>query len=120
MKSVDGREITLAQAAGKQGTMVIFICNHCPWVKMWQGRIAAIGNEALAHGIGVVAINPNDPAAYPEDSFDVMVTRAKELGFRFPYAMDASSDVARAFGVTHTPEIFLFDFHPREASNCAS
>ncbi len=109
MKGVDGKTITIAQAAGKKGTLVIFICNHCPWVKAWQSRIAEVGNAALAKGIGVVAINANDPQAYPEDAYDTMVARAKEVGYRFPYAVDASSSIARAFGASHTPEAFLFD-----------
>lgn len=109
MKNVDGRELTLAGSAGKKGTLVLFICNHCPWVKLWQPRIAEIGNAALKQGLGVVAINGNDPAPYPEDEFPVMVQRAKELGYHFPYVVDATSDVARAFGATKTPEAFLFD-----------
>jgi hypothetical protein len=109
MKNVDGRNLTLAGAKGKKGTLVLFICNHCPWVKMWQPRLAEIGNDALGRGIGVVAINGNDPAAYPEDAFEVMVERAKEVGYKFPYVVDATSDVARAFGATKTPEAFLFD-----------
>jgi hypothetical protein len=109
MKNVDGREVTLAGSAGKKGTLVIFLCNHCPWVKLWQPRIAAVGNAALQQGVGVVAVNGNDPADYPEDEFPVMVQRAKEVGYRFPYVVDATSDVARAFGATKTPEAFLFD-----------
>lgn len=109
MKNVDGKPVTIAKAAGEKGTLVFFICNHCPWVKGWQTRIAEVGNAAAAQGIGVIAINANDPAAYPEDEFDVMVTRAKEVGYAFPYVVDATSDVARAFGATKTPEAFLFD-----------
>jgi hypothetical protein len=109
MKNVDGRAVTLASAAGKKGELVLFICNHCPWVKAWQSRIAEAGNAAAKRGIGVVAINANDPAAYPEDTFDEMVRRAKDVGYRFPYVVDSTSDVARAFGATHTPEAFLFD-----------
>lgn len=109
MKNVDGRDVTLAGAAGEKGTLVLFLCNHCPWVKLWQPRIAEVGNAALAKGVGVVAVNGNDPEPYPEDAFDVMVTRAKEVGYRFPYVVDATSDVARAFGATKTPEAFLFD-----------
>jgi cytochrome oxidase Cu insertion factor (SCO1/SenC/PrrC family) len=109
LKNVDGKDITLAGSAGKKGTLVLFICNHCPWVKAWQSRIAASGNKAMQKGIGVVAINANDPAAYPEDEFDVMVTRAKEIGYKFAYAVDATSGLARAFGASHTPEVFLFD-----------
>jgi hypothetical protein len=109
MRGVDGHEFSIAGAAGKKGTMVIFMCNHCPWVKMWQTRIARIGNAAVGRGVGVLAVNSNDPAAYPEDDFDHMKTRARDLGFKFPYVVDSTSDLARAFGATHTPEIFLFD-----------
>jgi peroxiredoxin len=108
MKNVDGREVSIADVAGKEGTLVIFSCNHCPFVKAWQGRIASIGNAAKGKGVGVIVINPNDPAAYAEDSFDEMQKRAQQLGFTFPYVADATSDVARAFGATRTPEAFLF------------
>lgn len=108
MKSVDGREVSIADVAGKEGTLVIFSCNHCPFVKAWQGRIASIGNAAKSKGVGVIVINPNDPARYPEDSFAEMQKRAQQLGFTFPYVVDATSDVARAFDATRTPEAFLF------------
>ncbi len=109
MKSVSGKEVTLSDVAGPKGTLVIFSCNHCPWVQAWETRIAALGNELPAKGIGVVAINSNDPAAYPGDDYADMVERAKARGFAFPYVVDSTSDVARAFGATHTPEAFLFD-----------
>jgi len=109
MKTVDGRELSIAEAAGKKGTLVIVMCNHCPWVRAWQGRIASIGNDAIQKGIGVIAVNPNDPSAYPEDDFAHMKRQASQLAFKFPYAVDATSDVSRAFGATHTPEAFLFD-----------
>ena len=109
MKSVSGREVTLGEVAGPKGTLVIFSCNHCPWVKAWETRIAALGRELPAKGIGVVAVNSNDPAAYPGDGYADMIARAKAAGFTFPYVVDSTSDVARAFGATHTPEAFLFD-----------
>ena len=109
MKAVDGRERTIADAAGPKGTLVIFMCKHCPWVKQWQKRIARIGNAAAAHGVGVIAVNANDPSAYPEDDYQPMQEQAKALGFKFPYVVDATSDVARAFGAARTPEAFLFD-----------
>lgn len=109
MKNVDGREISIADVAGKEGTLVIFSCNHCPFVKAWQGRIASIGNVAATKGVGVIVINSNDPADYPEDSYGEMQARAKQLGFTFPYVVDATSGVARAFDATKTPEAFLFD-----------
>ena len=95
MKNIDGKSVTLAAAAGKRGTLVMFICNHCPFVKAWQGRIAAV--------------NSNAPGQYPEDAYDVMKQRAKQVGYKFAYVVDATSDVARAFGASHTPEVFLFD-----------
>jgi cytochrome oxidase Cu insertion factor (SCO1/SenC/PrrC family) len=109
MKNIDGKPITLAAAAGKKGTLVLFICNHCPWVKAWQTRIAAVGNAARTQGIGVVAINSNDPGVYPEDSYDAMKRRARQVGYKFAYVVDETSDMARAFGASHTPEAFLFD-----------
>jgi hypothetical protein len=109
MKNATGNDVSIAEAAGKKGTLVIFICNHCPWVKAWQGRIASIGNAALEQGLGVVAINSNDPSAYPEDGFDEMKERAESVGYKFPYVVDATSEVGRAFGATHTPEVYLFD-----------
>jgi len=109
MMNVDGKEVTLGGLAGKKGTLVVFTCNHCPWAKMWQSRVAEIGNAALSSGFGVVAINSNDPAAYAEDAYPEMKKRAKQLKFKFPYVVDATSDVARAFGATRTPEAYLFD-----------
>jgi hypothetical protein len=109
MMGVDGRSISIAQAGGKKGTLVIFMCHHCPWVKAWQDRIARIGNAAGKQGVGVIAINSNDPAAYPEDDLDGMKAQAKQLSLAFPYVVDATSDVARAFGATRTPEAYLFD-----------
>jgi peroxiredoxin len=109
LKNVDGKEVTIAALKGKQGTLVIFTCNACPWAKKWESRVAKIGNDAIKRGIGVVAINPNDPARNKEDGYDVMQARAKQHGMKFPYAMDRTSDVARAFGASRTPEVFLFD-----------
>ena len=113
MKNVDGREISIADVAGKEGTLVIFTCNHCPFVKAWQGRMASIGNAAKGKGVGVIVINSNDPAAYAEDSFSEMQKRAQQLGFTFPYVVDVTSDMARAYGATRTPEAFLFDKNGR-------
>jgi len=109
MTGVDGKSVTIAGVSGKKGTLVVFTCNHCPWAKMWQTRVTEIGNTAGKAGIGMVAINANDPAEYPEDGMDGMKQRAKELGIKFPYVVDATSDVARAFGASRTPEAFLFD-----------
>jgi len=87
----------------------VFTCNHCPWAKAWETRIVELGNTYRKKGIGVIAINSNDPDAYPEDSFAEMQTRAKQRKIAYPYVVDASSNVARAFGASHTPEAFVFD-----------
>src|SRR5207237_7659318 len=80
MTGVDGKEITLADAAGKKGTLVVFMCNHCPFVKAWQGRIAKVGNEAVLKVVGVVAVYWNDPAVYPAVDIDVLVARTRPMG----------------------------------------
>jgi peroxiredoxin len=109
MKNVDGKMVSIAGVAGEKGTLVIFTCNPCPWVVAWESRMVELGNAYAAQGVGVIMINPNDPAQSREDSFGEMVKRAKQLGLTFPYAVDARSDIARAFGATRTPEAFLFD-----------
>jgi peroxiredoxin len=109
MAGVDGKSLSIADVKGAKGTLVIFTCNSCPWVKAWESRIAELGNTFSKQGIGVIAVNSNDPSMKPEDDMPAMQERAKSLGLRFPYVVDGSSDVARAFGATRTPEAFLFD-----------
>jgi len=109
MKGVDGKEVAIADVKQPGGTLVVFTCNHCPFAKAWETRIVELGNTYAAKGIGVIAVNANDPKVAEEDSFDVMQQRAKERGMKFPYVVDATSGVARAFGATKTPEAFLFD-----------
>jgi len=109
MEKVDGRMLSIGEIAGKKGTLVIFACNHCPFVKAWEKRMTAIGNESMKKGVGVIVINANDVAAYPTDDMTHMKEQAKAAGFEFPYVMDATSDVAHAFGAGRTPEAFLFD-----------
>jgi peroxiredoxin len=109
MKNVDGKDVTIAQAKGEKGTLVVFTCNHCPYSKGWEERIVAMGNEYSKRGIGVIAVNSNDPAVAAEDDFGAMQSRAKERGMTFPYVVDATSGVAKAFGATRTPEAFVFD-----------
>ena len=109
MKSVDGHERSIASVAGRKGTLVVFTCNTCPFARGWQDRIAQIGNAAVKRGLGVIAVNANDPEMNAGDSFTEMVARAKQLSLKFPYVVDATSDLARAFGASATPEAFLFD-----------
>lgn len=111
MKNVDGKELTLAGAAGKKGTLVVFTCNGCPWVVAWQGRLVELGNKFQKEGVSVVFVNSNDPGQSKDgiDGYAGMQARAKDLGMTFPYVVDATSEVATAFGATRTPEAFLFD-----------
>ena len=109
MKNVDGKELSLGEVKKPAGTLVIFTCNHCPFAKAWATRIVDLGNAYAAKGIGVVAVNANDPKQYDEDNFEAMQQRAKERGMQFPYVVDATSNLARAFGATRTPEAYLFD-----------
>jgi peroxiredoxin len=109
MANVDGKSISIAEAKGPKGTLVVFTCNSCPYAQAWQSRIAELGNTYSKQGVGVIAINANDPGVSPKDDMAGMKDRAKLLSLEFPYVMDASSDVARAFGATRTPEAFLFD-----------
>lgn len=109
MKNVDGKMVTIADVTGKAGTLVIFTCNHCPFAKGWEQRIVEIGNSYAKKGLGVILINANDPAKHEEDGFAEMQTRAKSRGLQVPYVVDETSAVARAFGASVTPEVFLFD-----------
>jgi thiol-disulfide isomerase/thioredoxin len=109
MKNVDGKMLSIADVAGKSGTLVIFTCNHCPFAKAWEERIVDLGNSYAAKGIGVVLVNANDPTTHPEDGFAEMQARAKSRGMKIPYVVDDTSAVARAFGASVTPEAFLFD-----------
>lgn len=109
MRAVGGGETSIGDVAGERGTLVLFLCNHCPWVQRWNSRIAAIGNDARRRGVGVIAINANDPSRITQDGFAEMVVMARAQGYEFPYVVDAGSRLARAFGAERTPEAFLFD-----------
>jgi len=106
---VDGRRHSPASARGEQGLLVMFICNHCPYVKRSIDRIIADSRELLKLGIGSIAVMSNDTADYPEDSSDNMKRVAREKGFPFPYVLDESQDVARAYDALCTPDFFGFD-----------
>jgi peroxiredoxin len=106
---VDGRTWSLAEVAGPKGTLIAFICNHCPYVRAIAGRLAAEAEALAGLGIGVAAINANDPTAYPEDSYENMKAFAREHGFKFPYLVDPTQEVARAYGAVCTPDFFGFN-----------
>jgi peroxiredoxin len=109
LPGVDGRRHTTASARGPNGLLVMFICNHCPYVKAIRARIVRDCRELAAHGIGSIAIMSNDPSEYPEDSFENMKRVAAESGFTFPYVLDESQSVARAYDAVCTPEFFGFN-----------
>jgi peroxiredoxin len=109
LPAVDGNNYSLFSFKDSAALVVIFSCNHCPYVQAYEDRIIELQNEYKNKGVSVVAINSNDTANYPDDSFDHMVDRAKQKGFNFPYLRDEEQYAASAFGATHTPEIFLFN-----------
>lgn len=109
LPGVDGKTYTLADVKGENGTLVVFMCNHCPYVLAVLERLIRDVKDLQAKGIGVVAINANDPTQYPADSFENMQKMAAEHAFTFPYLFDESQDVAHAYDAVCTPDFFGFD-----------
>lgn len=109
LPGIDGRDWSLSELRGERGTLVAFICNHCPYVVAIIDRLVRDAALLRADGIGVVAINANDPEQYPEDSFDNMKVFARTHRMEFPYLFDASQEVARAWGAVCTPDFFGLD-----------
>ena len=111
LKGIDGKTHSLADVRGPKGTLVVFICNHCPYVKASIDRIVAEAKALREIGIGTIAIMPNDTETYHEDSFDNMKAFATKHGFTFPYVIDESQEVARAYYAQCTPDFFGFNAH---------
>ncbi len=109
LEGVDGKTYTLSDVRGPNGTLVMFICNHCPYVKSIAGRLADEARELQSMGIGVIGIMANDTENYPEDSFDNMKRFAKAHDFPFPYVIDRSQEIARAYDAVCTPDFFGFN-----------
>jgi peroxiredoxin len=109
LPATDGRAYSLSDVAGKNGTVIVFICNHCPYVKAVIDRLAADARTLIADGIGFAAICSNDAESYPEDSFDNMRRFAKAHALPFPYLHDVDQTVARAYGAVCTPDFFGYD-----------
>ncbi len=109
LKGVDGNTYTLEQVRGPKGLWVMFICNHCPYVKATISRIVSDAKELQALGVGVVAIMSNDTVAYPDDSLPNMQRFAQEHRMPFPYLVDETQAVARAYGAVCTPDFFGFN-----------
>jgi peroxiredoxin len=109
LPGVDGKTWTLADCAGPKGLLVMFICNHCPYVKAVRERIIRDATDLQALGIGVVAINSNDAQQYPDDSFEAMKGVAEEHAYPFPYLFDETQQVARAYDAVCTPDFFGYN-----------
>jgi peroxiredoxin len=109
LKSVDGKMYGMADYKGAKGFIVVFTCNHCPFAKKYEDRINALAKKYKPQGYILLAINPNDPALEPDDSFELMKVRAKEKGFAFPYLFDEGQKIYPQYGATKTPHVFLLD-----------
>jgi peroxiredoxin len=113
LPGTDGRTYTLGDIAGQNGTVIVFICNHCPYVKAVIDRLVADARVLMAEGIGFAAICSNDADAYPADSFAAMAVFARAHAFPFPYLHDGDQSVARAYEAVCTPDFFGYDARRR-------
>jgi peroxiredoxin len=109
LQGVDGKTYSLGDVRGPRGTVVLFLCNHCPYVKGTIGRIVEEAKALKEIGIGMIGIMSNDPDDYPEDSFDNMKAFARKNGLAFPYVIDETQEVARIYGAQCTPDFFGFN-----------
>ncbi|MBA4053404.1 MAG: thioredoxin family protein [Marivirga sp.] len=107
LKNVDGKMISLSDYNSSKGLIIIFDCNTCPYSKAYNQRIIDLNKKYVSQGYPVITINPNDPELSPGDSFDEMVSNAKKKNYSFPYLVDASQEVARKFGASNTPHVFV-------------
>ncbi|MEO8253986.1 MAG: thioredoxin family protein [Flavobacterium sp.] len=111
LKSVDGKMYSMSDYKNAKGFIVVFTCNHCPFAVKYEDRINALAKKYKSKGYILLAINPNDPAVEPADSFELMQKRAKEKGFAFPYLFDDGQKIYPQYGATKTPHAFLLDKH---------
>jgi peroxiredoxin len=109
LKGVDNKIYGLKDFSNSAVLVVVFSCNHCPYVQAYEDRIIQLQDEFKSKGVQFIAINSNDASTYPDDNFENMVKRAKEKNFNFPYLRDESQEVAKAFKASHTPHLFVFD-----------
>lgn len=107
LKNIDGEMVSLNSDKNAKGYIVVFTCNHCPYAKLYEDRIIALDKKYRSKNYPVLAINPNDVKKQPDDSYEKMQERAKEKGFTFPYVLDESQEVAKAFGATRTPHVYI-------------
>ncbi|NDJ53367.1 MAG: thioredoxin family protein [Chloroflexi bacterium] len=109
LSGVEDAPVSPADFSDKTALAVVFSCNHCPYVRAWESRMVEIQAQYADKGFQMIAINANDPLKYPSDNLDAMKERAVEIGMNFPYLVDETQDIARAYGAERTPEFFLFD-----------
>ncbi|CAM3694158.1 thiol-disulfide isomerase or thioredoxin [Flavobacterium saliperosum S13] len=109
LKNVNNKKVSLSDYKDAKGFIVIFTCNHCPYAKAYEDRIIALDKRYESLGYPVIAINPNNPAVQPDDSFDLMQKRAKEKGFTFPYLFDEGQKIYPKFGATKTPHVYVLE-----------
>lgn len=109
IEDINGRSLTLSQAANQNGLLVIFSCNTCPMVSRWENRIKSIASTARLNNVGMIALNPNERSRERGESLSDMKRRATKQLYNFSYALDKDHKIADAFGATKTPEVFLFD-----------
>ena len=107
LKNIDGKIVSLTDFGSAKGFIVVFTSNHCPFSKSYEDRVIALNTKYASQGFPVIAINPNDPEAYEEDSFVNMQARAKEKGYTYPYLADDSQSVSKLFGAMRTPQIYV-------------
>ena len=106
LKNVDGKMVSLEDNKDAKGYIIIFSCNHCPYVVKYEDRMNDLNKKYASKGYPVIAINPNDEVSHPGDSFDEMVKRHKEKKFTFPYLRDETQEIAKAYGAEKTPHIY--------------
>ncbi|OGT30117.1 MAG: alkyl hydroperoxide reductase [Gammaproteobacteria bacterium RBG_16_51_14] len=109
LPGIDGKHWSLNDCQGENGTLIMFICNHCPYVKAIQARLVQTARELMGYGIGSVGIMPNDPTDYPEDSFENMQKIAGDFDYPFPYLYDEFQTVAKSYGAVCTPDFFGYN-----------
>ena len=109
LPDTEGAKVALSDFDGNRVLLVMFICNHCPYVKHVRHELARLGRDYASRGVGMVAINANDAAAYPEDSPEKMRAEKASAGYPFPYLYDETQEVAKAYGAACTPDFFVFD-----------
>jgi len=109
LKGIDGKNHNLRSFSDKKALVVVFSCNHCPYVQAYEDRMVKLQNDYSSKGGLLVAINSNDETGYPEDSYANMIKRAKDRGFNFPYLRDESQETAKRYGAICTPHVFALD-----------